>query len=216
MMTITALQIAFKRFNSCYFNDALPMVTIKYCNSNSYMGLFYHKKDKYGRYVIKINKRYEMSDYATENILIHEMIHLWQAVNNYNDSHGVTFHSKMREINRIGKHKISVKCIETFKVSDDAIQTAKPSYILIYKGKSANYVYKFTNFDKLTEGYNYLVRKTTTSDCANYKAYLASNEIVMNMRSCRCRLWRYSFNDLTVKEIISSHGVKNVTLRITK
>ena len=213
MMSINDLQIAFKKLNSLYFENSLPMVTIKHCNSSSYMGLFYRSKDKYNRHIIKINKRYEMSDHETENILVHEMIHLWQFINGYTDSHGASFNKKMHDINRIGNHKITPTCAEGFKISSQAIKTIKPSYILVYSGKSGlKYVYKFTNADKLKEGYRHLLRHSLKADIANFKAYSAVNQTVIEMRASRRRLWRYNLNDATINSIISSPGTKAVKL----
>lgn len=213
MMTINDLQIAFKKLNSMYFENSLPMVTIKHCNSSSYMGLFYRSKDKYNRHIIKINKRYEMSDHETENILVHEMIHLWQFINGYTDSHGASFNKKMHDINRIGNHKITPTCAERFKISSHAIKTIKPSYILVYTGKSGiKYVYKFTNPDKLKEGCRHLLRYSPNGDISNFNAYSAVNQTVIEMRASVKRLWRYDMNDATVNNIISAPGTKAIKL----
>jgi hypothetical protein len=62
MLTIAQLDNAFNVLNSMYFENALPNVTIKYCNSKCYMGLFCPRKDKFNRCTIKINKYYDITD----------------------------------------------------------------------------------------------------------------------------------------------------------
>ena len=108
MITIRQLQAHFNLFNEKYFNNSLPVVDIKYCNSKSYVGIFNPNKNKNGRFTIKISQYYELPIIEIENTLIHEMIHLWQWVNNYRDVHGSSFIKKMNEINSIGNHNIAV------------------------------------------------------------------------------------------------------------
>ena len=53
-------------------------------------------------YKIRINFRYDLSDIEYENILLHEMIHIWQFLMGYSGGHGKTFKRKAKEFNKYG------------------------------------------------------------------------------------------------------------------
>ena len=53
-------------------------------------------------YKIRINFRYDLSEIEWTNILLHEMIHIWQFTLGYKCGHGKTFNSKVKEFNKYG------------------------------------------------------------------------------------------------------------------
>ena len=53
-------------------------------------------------YKIRINFRYDLSEIEWENILLHEMIHIWQFTLGYKCGHRKTFNSKVKEFNKYG------------------------------------------------------------------------------------------------------------------
>lgn len=106
----------YAQFNEEYFNDELPgdILLELICNGITIGGTAFRQNP----YRIRINFNFiykENEEYEFENILIHEMIHIWQFINNYNDSHGKTFKIKMNEINSKGKHSISSKMKKNYK-----------------------------------------------------------------------------------------------------
>ena len=53
-------------------------------------------------YKIRINFRYDLSEIECDNILLHEMIHIWQFTLGYKCGHGKTFNNKVKEFNKYG------------------------------------------------------------------------------------------------------------------
>lgn len=62
--------------------------------------------------MMKISK-YHPTLEATINVVIHEMIHVWQIQNHFADHyHGPKFCQKMKEINSTGKYKVDIRMKE--------------------------------------------------------------------------------------------------------
>ena len=90
-------------FNTLFFNNDLPdldeiiMTPIKRKNI-IFLGCAYNKYP----FVIKLNFRYHIVEIEWQNVLLHEMIHIWQYVNGYKGGHGSSFKNKAKEINNYG------------------------------------------------------------------------------------------------------------------
>ena len=95
----------YTKFNYLYFDDILPPVDDKRIllvpinrKYNQYLGIAYNQKP----YKIKINFRYDLPEIEWMNVLLHEMIHIWQYVIGYKGGHGKTFTNKAETINKYG------------------------------------------------------------------------------------------------------------------
>lgn len=185
MLTITQIEDLFHHFNARYFNCELPTVTIKYCNAKGYNGIFNPRKDKYGRCTIKINRYYDIDDYNVENILIHEMIHLWQYVNNHFDIHGKSFKYMMNIINSQGQHRISIVDRNRYNTVK---RTNKVWYIILFKYYGQNSICKFSSLESM---YRFSKKmKTNYYGITDMTMYSASHEyldkITTSVRKLHC------------------------------
>lgn len=211
MMTIAQLENAFNILNSMYFENALPNVTIKYCNSKGYMGLFCPRKDKFNRCTIKINKYYDITDIDAENILAHETIHLWQHINNYKDSHGSSFIRKMNEINKYGKHYVDIKDCRKLEMSDSSLAKMKTSFVLVWEGSSTDskYISRIATLEKLLATF----KRMSKYKFNYYKltAYEVKHPYVEKLINCRKRISSYCIDDKIWNDIINS-AVKEIAV----
>ena len=107
------------KFNHCYFNDLLPPIGvgrmhIQLLDINkpvNYLGRAqWHLTSPNGcdnicnrEYSIKINNYYsDLYEVEFQNVLLHEMIHIWQYIMGYKGGHGTSFKKKAKEINEFG------------------------------------------------------------------------------------------------------------------
>lgn len=192
MMSINQIEKSFNSLNCMYFNNDLPSVTIKYCNSKSYMGLFCIQKNK--PHIIKINKHYNISDNDIEDILAHEMIHLWQYINGYKDWHGYSFIKKMNEINNYGKHNVSITEKRQFEMTNEIKSKMKSQYILVFEGVNTGfrYISRVENIYNLSSIHKTLIKYHGYNGCKNVKAYEVRHEYVDNMRKSRKNVTTYT------------------------
>ena len=51
---------------------------------------------------IRLNFIYDLNEVEWQNVLLHEMIHIWEYTMGYNGGHGKLFRMKAKEINDIG------------------------------------------------------------------------------------------------------------------
>lgn len=208
-MSINQIEKSFNSLNYMYFNGNLPMVTIKYCNSKSYMGMFCVQRNK--PHVIKINKHYDISDIDIEDILVHEMIHLWQYINDYKDWHGHSFIKKMNEINSYGKHNVTITEKRQFEMTNEIKSKMKSQYILVFEGVDIEfrYISRVENIYNLSSIYRTLIKYHRYNRCKNVKAYEVKHEYVDNMRKSRKNVTTYiiepekwnSISQTIIKEI---------------
>ncbi len=113
--TVEYLEERFDTFNRMCFDGALPRIPIKLSNARGFVGRLQYRpvRDWRGRvvrhedFVLRVSRHFDLTEAEVEDTLIHEMIHLWIAVNGIRDSstHGRAFRAKMKEINTLyGRH----------------------------------------------------------------------------------------------------------------
>ena len=111
--TLPFLQERFKQFNSQFFDGALPQVPLCLGRGRSYLGklLFQRRKTLFGYSApkdlrIRINAQYDLPEQELEDVLLHEMIHLYITANGLRDrsAHGPLFRSVMSRLNARGRH----------------------------------------------------------------------------------------------------------------
>lgn len=92
------------KFNYLYFDDILPpvddekIILLPIRKKTRYLGIAYRRKP----YMIKLNFRYDLPEIEWMNVLLHEMVHIWQYVIGYKGGHGKSFLRKAEEINKYG------------------------------------------------------------------------------------------------------------------
>ena len=104
----------FGEFNRLIFGGKLPLLPICMSNARTFLGActFKRKRNWLGKTVLydfklKISKCLDLPENEIEDIIIHEMIHYYIAVNHLNDSsaHGILFRQMMNDINsKYGRH----------------------------------------------------------------------------------------------------------------
>ena len=98
------------KFNVLYFDNILPpvdrMIFEPIIKNVSYLGCAYNNKLGYATktlpFKIRLNFVYDMGPIEWQNVLLHEMIHIWQYTVGYKGGHGKSFKMKMKEINKYG------------------------------------------------------------------------------------------------------------------
>ena len=100
----------YSKFNGLYFDNMLPqkdmIIFEPVIKKVSYAGCAYDNDVKFPSsefpYKIRLNFIYDMPEIEWQNVLLHEMIHIWQYTCGYEGGHGKTFRMKAKEINSYG------------------------------------------------------------------------------------------------------------------
>ena len=90
-------------FNALYFDDILPptnnmIIFEPVIKKAKYLGCAYNTTP----YKIRLNFIYDLIELEWKNVLLHEMVHVWQFVMGYSGGHGKSFKMKAKEINKYG------------------------------------------------------------------------------------------------------------------
>lgn len=97
-------------FNSLYFDNLLPpdnmMIFEPIIKSVNYLGKAYNCNSGFvsvkDPMKIRLNFNYDIVELEWKNVLLHEMIHIWEYTLGYKGGHGKLFKRKMNEINKYG------------------------------------------------------------------------------------------------------------------
>lgn len=110
------LQEWFARFNRLCFHGSLPMPRLALSKSRTQLGSMTYRRSR--RYVffpepsftIRVSAYYDSSEAELQDVLLHEMIHYYIALNKLRDTspHGVLFRKMMKEINEKHRRNITV------------------------------------------------------------------------------------------------------------
>lgn len=101
----------YNHFNKIYFEDILPNegnpgdeYSIQFLPIRKkvrYLGQCRYKDNHH--IVLVLNNHYDwLIEIEWKNVLLHEMIHVWQYIMGYKGGHGVTFKKRAKEINSFG------------------------------------------------------------------------------------------------------------------
>lgn len=102
----------FDRFNKEYFGAGLPRPKYLVNNARTRLGSMtfkwkrtWRKQETYD-YAIRLSNYYDVAEIEFQNVLLHEMIHYYIAVNHFKDDsvHGMMFRSIAERINKYGWH----------------------------------------------------------------------------------------------------------------
>ena len=124
----------FEYFNSLCFEGILPPIPIVMVKARSFLGKVEYVCDRgfFGRvgrcrdFRMKISVSYDLGEAVLEDVILHEMIHYYIAVNNIRDSsaHGHVFREMMASIN--GKYGRNIT-VRHRSVGDSASGTGQPA-----------------------------------------------------------------------------------------
>lgn len=113
-ITIPYIQQKFDDFNRQYFGNQLPPIPLKLSNAKTFLGKVCYRKERklfsrkwhYSDFVLRINTRIDLPEEVVEDTILHEMIHYYIAVNQWQDSsaHGRLFRAEMARMNAAGRH----------------------------------------------------------------------------------------------------------------
>ncbi len=115
--TQSFIEERFQVFNRQMFGGKLPPVAICMSNAKTFLGKCTYRKRRtwYGKveyydFRLRINTRIDLPEQEVEDILLHEMIHYYIAVNRLSDrsSHGPRFRQMMDDINRQHHRHITI------------------------------------------------------------------------------------------------------------
>ncbi len=123
-VTLSYAQEQFDRFNALIFSGKLPPVPIVLTRAGSFLGrlCYVRRRTLLGRkantgFTMRLSTSFDLPEEEIQDVIIHEMIHLYIAANNLKDTstHGQIFRSMMNDINsRYGRHvTVSVKAKPT-------------------------------------------------------------------------------------------------------
>lgn len=122
--TIPYVEHKFEEFNRQMFGGKLPHTPIELSHAKTFLGQCVCKKRRslFGRtelydFRLRINARPDLEEHKLEDVIIHEMIHLYIGIHQLEDTsaHGALFRKMMDDINkRFGRHvTVSHKSTET-------------------------------------------------------------------------------------------------------
>jgi hypothetical protein len=189
----------FNEFNELYFNSKLPVPrSFEFNFVKSYLGQF-HASGKYkngGTFKIRFSTAWVMDEHISKCVLIHEMIHLWQWVNNYNDKHGRSFKYKADSINYQTNNKYNIACyIDTKNIEclKQYNKKDKPITLMTYE----------------KDGYNGIIFVAICSDksISKFKKWFATRDNIKNV--CFYKAKKLKKYDQYYKSVKLVHGYRH-------
>lgn len=138
-ITIPYIQRKYRHFNDLIFNGRLPEIPIRLSDSGRFMGqcTFETRRHPDGRiertgFTLRVNTRISMPEHDFEDVIIHEMIHLFIGLSGLEDTapHGEIFRSVMRSINSTHNRNITVSYRATIEQKREAV-SARPTWHVI-------------------------------------------------------------------------------------
>lgn len=104
----------FDELNLMCFEGKLPKITFRMSKARTFIGQFSFKKRRTWLlktelydFKLKISTHYDLPEDTLTDVLLHEMIHYYIAINGIKDrsAHGPVFRSMMKDLNeRFGRH----------------------------------------------------------------------------------------------------------------
>ena len=126
------MKFYYMKYNTLFFDNDLPpldrILLIPIIKYVGYLGVSYSCKNNFNipsekdPYILKLNFAWDMIETEWQNVLLHEMIHIWQYTMGYSGGHGKSFKMKAKEINEIGGWGITTKyktILEDIKYAKD-------------------------------------------------------------------------------------------------
>lgn len=115
--TIPYIERKFDEFNALCFEGSLPRPPFKLSNARTLLGQIRYKQKRlpfgrchYSDFQLVVSTRLELEECDLEDIILHEMIHLYILSNQIRDTspHGEVFKRMMRDLNVRFNRNISI------------------------------------------------------------------------------------------------------------
>lgn len=196
-LSIPSLVMMYHRFNEKYFNNELPKdLEIKLSNTTKALGMT-RATNVFGKYTprsISISQKINWTEKLLETTIIHEMIHVWQAVTENNMSHGRSFKLKAMIVGQ--QHGITIE--RTIDIQTDKLEE-KTLYVMLHSDTGRYLLLKPKNAEIVI---NYI-----KSNIDKYnRLYKVTSNIIAGQRVARNPFARYYFsNKNIVDEIVNKH-----------
>lgn len=145
---IAFIEESFSKFNDLCFEGKLPPIPIKLTRARTFLGKVSYtgRRNLWGRkarnenYLLRISIAFDLAEEELEDVIIHEMIHYYIALNGLRDSsvHGNLFRQIMASINtQYGRH-ITVRHHAKEGQLKPKPETARINYICVSLFKDGN------------------------------------------------------------------------------
>lgn len=126
--TLEYIEQKFREFNKQIFNSCLPTPAFRLTDAKTSMGGLYFRKKVtpkgiwYSNITLGISQNYDLPQDALDDVIIHEMIHLYILSQKIHDTstHGTAFRKLMDEINQKFNRHV------TISAKNSAVQGTKP------------------------------------------------------------------------------------------
>lgn len=196
-MSEAFIVINYPKFNKQFFNNELPHINtipVKAVNTNKVVArVIYNRYTKAIRFEYSQVVEFADRKYA-EEVLIHEMIHIWQIHNDFSDMHGRSFKNKAYHIATQSPYQITTT-IQQGKLAPNLVEV----YAAIYKGQKETGGCRFKCFKKTPAKLNIILDQPLHSI---YKIELNRNEIRFS-NSLYSKTWLVSYD---IVEYIRKNG----------
>lgn len=215
--TLDVLYKKFDDFNKLCFEGKLPAVEIKLSRARKSLGQLRFKttrtllgRKRISDISIAISTSFDMSETIMEDILIHEMIHLYILVNKIKDTspHGPAFRSIMNEINfRYGRHVVVSHRGDGDAVVDERSRRNYFCLVTLANGKWGIMVVAESYIFRLWRD---MEREPSVKEC---KWYFSDHPLLSRYRRSRTmKVYRISLEDLievlnTAAPLVNENGV---------
>jgi len=117
--TIPFILETFSKYNNLCFEGKLPPIPVKLTRARTFLGkvTYVGKRDifgnvvRYEKFCMRVSSSFNLTEAELEDVVIHEMIHYYIALNNIKDSsvHGTVFRRMMETINREFGRNITIR-----------------------------------------------------------------------------------------------------------
>lgn len=141
-MTLTTdlLKEWYNKFNQEFFNSELPTYNIDLCVSKTKRVLGSCQMRLFGEKTIKVSNYYIRTEIEYQTTLIHEMIHLYEAIKFGVMSHGKFFKDMSRQIHIKSNGLYSIKRVSNIKyeVNDECCKSINQPIVLFQDSYGIN------------------------------------------------------------------------------
>lgn len=183
-ITVEYIKDKFDNFNRQIFSGELPPIPVLLSSARTFLGRceYKRKRNRQGKTVVydfrlRISCRFQLKEEELEDIVIHEMIHYYIAINQLKDTsvHGTVFRRMMNEINqRHGRHvRISHKLRKEDRTRL-ADSTVKPRIVAVVHFKDGRWGLKVLP-KKTNTVHHYCCQVERLAEVEDVRLYISSD-----------------------------------------
>ncbi|MBD5358099.1 MAG: SprT family zinc-dependent metalloprotease [Bacteroides sp.] len=131
----------FHQYNTLIFEKKLPIPSFRLTHARTFHGKLAYRvrrslfKKECSDFELRISLDFDLPEKEWEDVVIHEMIHLYIAANGIEDtsSHGTVFQGKMIEINRLFNRHIKISAKSTPEQKEPGSSRIRGHYLCLAK-----------------------------------------------------------------------------------